>query len=395
MPMHHRPSARRITRLAAGTALLGLAAALTACSGGAGSTGATASSDLAIGSVDLSGVCPATVVIQTDWNPEAEQGNLYQLIGPDPVIDSDKKAVSGPLMAGGEYTGVDVEVRSGGPAIGFQTVTSQQYTDPSITLGYANTDEAVQLSADMPTTAVFAPFEVGPQIIMWDPATYPDVKTIADLGRTDAVVRYFGGAAYMEYLMGSGILPASHVDGSYDGTPANFVAAGGKDAQQGFATVEPYVYENELSSWGKPVAYQLIHDAGYPIYASALSVRTGDLESLSPCLTKLVPIVQQATVDYYADPTATNDLILEAVDQFDNGWVYTPGVAAYSAKTQVDLGLVGNGSNETVGDFDMDRIQKIIDITTPLFEEQGTPPAAGLTPDSIATNEFIDTSIGF
>ncbi|AXH34934.1 ABC transporter substrate-binding protein [Humibacter sp. BT305] len=288
-----------------------------------------------------------------------------------------------------------MEVRSGGPAIGFQTVTSQQYTDPSITLGYANTDEAVQLSADMPTTAVFAPFEVGPQIIMWDPATYPDVKTIADLGRTDAVVRYFGGAAYMEYLMGSGILPASHVDGSYDGTPANFVAAGGKDAQQGFATVEPYVYENELSSWGKPVAYQLIHDAGYPIYASALSVRTGDLESLSPCLTKLVPIVQQATVDYYADPAATNDLILEAVDQFDNGWVYTPGVAAYSAKTQVDLGLVGNGSNETVGDFDMDRIQKIIDITTPLFDEQGTPPAAGLTPDSIATNEFIDTSIGF
>lgn len=395
MPTLHHPSARRATRLVAGTALLGLAAALTACAGGGGSTGATASSDLTIGSVDLSGTCPATVVIQTDWNPEAEQGNLYQLVGPDPVIDADKKAVSGPLMAGDEYTGVNVEVRSGGPAIGFQTVTSQQYTDPSITLGYANTDEAVQLSADMPTTAVFAPFEIGPQIIMWDPATYPDVKTIADLGKTDAIVRYFGGSAYMEYLMGSGILPASHVDGSYDGTPANFIAAGGKDAQQGFATVEPYVYENELSAWDKPVAYQLIHDAGYPIYASALSVRTGDLESLSPCLEKLVPIIQQATVDYYADPTATNDLILEAVDQFDNGWVYTPGVAAYSAKTQVDLGLVGNGSNSTVGDFDMDRIQKIIDITTPLFEKQGTAPAPGLTPDSIATNRFIDTSIGF
>ncbi len=155
------------------------------------------------------------------------------------------------------------------------------------------------------------------------------------------------------------------------------------------------MYENELSAWDKPVAFQLIHDAGYPIYASALSVRTGDLETLSPCLQKLVPIVQQATVDYYADPSATNDLIVDAVDQFDNGWVYTPGVAAYSAKTQVDLGLVGNGSNSTVGDFDMDRIQKIIDITTPLFEEQGTAPAAGLTPDSIATNEFIDTSIGF
>jgi hypothetical protein len=382
--------------LAAG-ALLATVASFSGCAAGAAGSGSasSAASDLTIGSIDLSGVCPATVVIQTDWNPEAEQGNLYQLIGPDDTIDATAKAVSGPLFASGEYTGVNVEVRSGGPAIGFQTVTSQQYADPDITLGYANTDEAVQLSADMPTTAVFAPFEVGPQIIMWDPETYPDVKTIADLGKTDAFVRYFGGSAYMEYLTGSGILPASHVDGGYDGTPASFVAADGADAQQGFATVEPYVYENELPEWDKPVAFQLIHDAGYPIYASALSVRTGDLDDLSPCLTKLVPVIQQATVDYYADPTATNDLILKAVDEFDNGWVYTPGVAAYSVKAQKDLGLVGNGPDDTVGNFDLDRVQKIIDITTPLFTDLGTPPADGLTPDDIVTNQFVDPAIGF
>jgi hypothetical protein len=370
---------------------------LSACSATAsGTDAATASADLEIGAVDLAAAgCPANVVIQTDWNPEAEQGNLYQLIGPDAVIDAQNKAVSGPLFASGEYTGVNVEVRSGGPAIGFQTVTSQQYTDPDITLGYANTDEAVQLSADMPTTAVFAPFEVGPQIIMWDPGTYPDVETIADLGETDAVVRYFGGAAYMEYLMGSGILDPAQVDGSYDGTPASFIAAGGEDAQQGFATVEPFVYENEIADWEKPVAFQLIHDAGYPIYASALSVRSGELENLSPCLTELVPVIQQATVDYYTDPAATNELILKAVEQFDNGWVYTPGVAEYSVKAQVDLGLVGNGSNDTVGDFDTERVQQIIDITTPLFEKLGTAPASGLAPDALVTNEFIDTSIGF
>jgi hypothetical protein len=159
--------------------------------------------------------------------------------------------------------------------------------------------------------------------------------------------------------------------------------------------VEPYVYENELEDWRKPVAYQLIHDAGYPIYASALSVRSGDLESLSPCLTKLVPVIQQATVDYYADPTATNALILKAVDEFDNGWVYTQGVADYSAATQVSLGLVGNGDDDTVGNFDLDRVQKIIDITTPLFEKQGATTAPDVAPETIVTNEFIDPSIGF
>ncbi|GLK16473.1 ABC transporter substrate-binding protein [Herbiconiux flava] len=386
---------RTRTALAAGVLVVSVAA-LTACSATAsGTDSASPDPSLTIGSIDLSADCPATVVIQTDWNPEAEQGDLYQLIGPDARVDAGAKSVSGPLFTSGEYTGVDVEVRSGGPAIGFQSVTSQQYSDPSITLGYANTDEAVQLSADMPTTAVFAPFEVGPQIIMWDPATYPDVTTIAELGKTDAVVRYFGGATYMDYLTGSGILPLDHVDGGYDGTPASFVAADGADAQQGFATVEPYVYENELEDWRKPVAYQLIHDAGYPIYASALSVRSGDLESLSPCLTKLVPVIQQATVDYYADPTATNALILKAVDEFDNGWVYTQGVADYSAATQVSLGLVGNGDDDTVGNFDLDRVQKIIDITTPLFEKQGATTAPDVSPETIVTNEFIDPSIGF
>ncbi|MFB2583080.1 ABC transporter substrate-binding protein [Herbiconiux sp. P15] len=392
----HRTRHPRLRAALAGGALVASVAALSGCASSSTGTESSPAADLEIGAVDLAAAgCPANVVLQTDWNPEAEQGNLYQLIGPDAEIDAQNKAVSGPLFASGEYTGVNVEVRSGGPAIGFQTVTSQQYTDPDITLGYANTDEAVQLSDEMPTTAVFAPFEVGPQIIMWDPETYPEVETIEDLGKTDAVVRYFGGAAYMEYLMGSGILPADHVDGSYDGTPASFIAANGADAQQGFATVEPYVYENEIADWAKPVAFQLIHDAGYPIYASALSVRTGDLEELSPCLTELVPVIQQATVDYYADPAATNELILQAVEEFDNGWVYTPGVAEYSVKAQVDLGLVGNGSDDTVGNFDLDRVQEIIDITTPLFEEQGTPPASDVAPETIATNEFIDESIGF
>ncbi|MDT0551310.1 hypothetical protein RND15_53040, partial [Streptomyces sp. DSM 41529] len=139
-------------------------------------------------------------------------------------------------------------------------------TDPTITLGYVSTDEAVRLSASMPTTAVFAPLDKSPQIIMWDPASWPEVHSIADLGKTGAVVRYFGGATYMDYLVSAGLLHKEQIDGGYDGTPGNWVAAGGRDAQQGYAGVEPYVYQHELDSWAKPVAYQLIHDTGYAIY---------------------------------------------------------------------------------------------------------------------------------
>jgi hypothetical protein len=369
----------------------------------AGCAGASPSSSTAptaaAGAVDLSGVCPATVTIQTDWNPEADHGHLYELLGPNPVINADKKSVSGDLFASGKSTGVKVEIRSGGPAIGFSTVSSEIYKDKDITLGYVSTDEAVQLSATLPTTAVFAENDISPQMIMWDPATYPKVKTIKDLAAAlkagGGVVRYFQGAAYMGYLQGSGILPAAQTDGAYDGAPAKFVTAKGKDGQQGFATAEPYIYQNEVSAWGKPLSFQLIHDTGYPIYPEAMSVRTADLAKLSPCLTKLVPVLQQADVDYISKPAATNKLVVDLVTAYNNGWVYSEKVADFGVSQMKKLKVASNGSNAYVGDFDETRVQKVIDIDTPLFTASGSAPKAGLKATDLFTNEFLSKSIGF
>jgi len=375
---------------AAGIALAGCASA---------SPGSSPAPTAAAGAVDLSGVCPATVTIQTDWNPEADHGHLYQLLGPNPVINADKKSVSGDLFASGKSTGVKVEIRSGGPAIGFSTVSSELYKDKGITLGYVSTDEAVQLSATLPTTAVFAENDISPQMIMWDPATYPKVKTIKDLAATlkasGGVVRYFQGAAYMGYLQGSGILPAAQTDGAYDGSPAKFVTAKGKDGQQGFATAEPYIYQNEVSAWGKPLSFQLIHDTGYPIYPEAMSVRSADLSKLSPCLKKLVPVLQQADVDYISKPAATNKLVADLVMAFNNGWVYSEKVAEFGVSQMKKLKIASNGSNAYVGDFDETRVQKVIDIDTPLFTASGSAPKVGVKPADLFTNEFLDKSIGF
>ncbi|MGN7970948.1 ABC transporter substrate-binding protein [Microbacterium sp. 22296] len=386
--------------LVRGTAVTGavaIALTLTSCAGSAAETAPTA--DMEIGSVDLSADCPATVVIQTDWNPEAEHGHLYEMIKDDYTIDANTKAVTGPLMSDGEFTGVNLEIRAGGPAIGFQTVSAQMYQDDAITLGYISTDEAIQLSDTTPTKAVFAPLDISPTMVMWDPTTYPDVKTVDDvksaLSANGGVWRYFDGSAYIEYLKSAGLADASILDGSYDGTPSNFVAAGGKDMQQGFASAEPYVYQNEVSAWGKPVDFALIHDAGWQTYQSSVSVKAADFDELSPCLTKLVPVLQKAGVAYYEDPSAANALILDLVDQYATGWTYTQGVADYSVKTQVDLGLVGNGTDSTYGNFDDDRFADFFDKAGKVYTDLGTPPADGYTPADLYTNEFIDTSISF
>lgn len=383
---------RRITHGLTATTLL----ATSALAGCGGEAEGSATASLEVGSTDLAAAgCPDVVTIQTDWNPEAEHGGLYQMLGDDPAIDAGAKTVRGPLVdSAGEGTGVELEVRAGGPAIGFEEVQAQMYTDDAITLGYADTDAQTRLSSTQPTVSVVAPLEVNPQMIMWDPETYPDVQTIADLGRAGATVLYFEGSSFMDYFTGTGIIDEANVNGSYDGSPAAFVAARGESAQQGFASAEPYFYEEEVEAWSKPVDFQLLDDAGFRTYVATLSVVPEQLEPLSGCLAELVPLVQQAQVDYVQDPGDTTALILELVEEYDTGWVYTEGMAEFSVRQQLDLGLVGNGSNDTLGDFDLARVQETIDIVTPIATEQGTPPTAGLTAEDLVTNEFIDPSIG-
>ncbi len=319
---------------------------------------------------------------------------MYHLVGEGYEVDTDLKAVRGPLVAsGGAETGVDVEIRIGGPAIGFQLPNSQMYQDTDILLGFVSTDDAMANSVEQPTVGVVTPLDKNPQIMMWDPAQF-DGETIADVAPEVETILYFEGATYMDYLIAEGIVPEDKLDSSYDGQPTRWVASGGNVLQQGFASAEPFIYENEVPEWGKPVAFQLIHDTGWEGYSQALSVRADALEQNRDCLAALVPVIQQATVDYVNDPGPVNSLILELNEQYDTGWVYSEGVADFSVEQQLELGLVGNGPNETIGDFDEARMEDFFTKAAGVLDARGIALAEGLTAADIATNEFIDPSIG-
>lgn len=340
--------------------------------------------------VDLSAACPDTIVIQTDWFPESEHGGLYEMIGDDYSVDTDAKVVSGSLVSGGEETGIQIEVRTGGPAIGYQAVSVQQYTDDSITLGYANTEGQVVRWADTPTISVLAPLEKNPQIIYWDKDTYPEVETLADLGTEGVTINIFEGGTFAEVFVGQGIWNADQIDGSYDGSPTRFINE--LDiAQQGFASAEPYNYEVVFDDYAKEVGYQLLHDAGFEVYSQTLSVRPDQLEELRPCLEKFVPIAQQAQVDFITDPARANAMIIDAVEQYADFWTYDEGIAEYSVDTQVELELVANGPDDTLGNMEEARIQTVIDQ---IRDDAGIDIPADLVAADVFTNDFIDESIG-
>ncbi len=381
-----------LTLLAAALALVLAVGACTSTSGESSGSGAALPS--ASGSQSLKGVCPDTVVVQSNWLPEAEHGDVYQLLGPGYRIDAAHKRITGPLVAGGKDTGVQIEIRAGGPAVGFQPTEAIMYQDPKITLGMAQSDELVQYSKTQPLIGVVAPLDLDPQIIMWDPASHPDWHTIADIGQTNAKVLYFSGTGtYMEYLIGSGILRRKQVDGSYDGSPATFVASGGKIAVQAYATQEPYQYEHEVKAWNKPVAFQLVTDTGYPNYANALAVRADRKAALAQCLQRLVPIIQQSEVDFMSNPANAIDIIVKVSDAYKGQIVYSRGNAQFGVEQMRRLGIVGNGKDNTLGNFDTDRIQRLISIVSPIFTGQKKAIKPNLTPDDIVTNEFINPSI--
>jgi hypothetical protein len=384
---------RRISIALAGCAVLGLSA----CGNGAtvttSSAGQQVSTAATAGSAkDLSAVCPKTVVMQQDWQPEAEHSAMYQLIGPGYTVDTAKKRVTGPLVSGGVDTGVKVEVRAGGPSVGFQPVPALMYLDKSILIGAVSSDAAIAGSVKQPTTAVVAPLNKSPQILMWDPKTYPDAKTIADVTKTGAVV-VTSGDIIPKLLMSKGMITKKQIDTGYEGTPARFVGDP-KILQQGFISAEPYIYEHEVSAWKKPIGSQLLADIGYNIYPEAFSVRTDDVAKQSACLKKLVPILQQAQLDYQSDPGPVNKLIVELVQKYNTGWTYSEGVATYAADSMAKNKIIANDpATGSLGGFDDKRVAEIIATFEPILKQGGASIKPDLAPKDLVTNEFIDKSV--
>ncbi len=354
---------------------------------GVGSEGLPLAEVVAAGLAD---VCPSPLVVQTDWFPESEHGAMYELVGDDYIVDVDNKVVRGSMVLGGTDLGIEWEVRTGGPAIGFSPVSQHMAVDEGIHLGYASTDQQVNHWDVAPLMSVVAPLERNPQMIMWDPETYPDVTGLADLGEQGITINVFGGGTFSEVFVAQGIWSADQVDPSYEGNPSRFVGAGGSIAQQGFASSEVYTYEHVYEQWGKPVAFQLLHDAGFQIYSQTIGVRPGDLEALRPCLEKLVPIIQQAAVDFNNSPDRANAIIVDAVLKYEDFWVYPPDLAEFSHSAKREFGLIGDGGDGIVGNMVPERIAKVLDD----MRAAGMDIDPSLTADQLFTNEFIDESIG-
>lgn len=347
----------------------------------------------------LADVCPNPFIIQKDWLAEAEHGFLYQLTGSAGTMSQGR--YEGPLGS----TGIDLVILEGGSGMGLgdgETAYSALYQGNSKAgmtphLGYQELDNAFIFSKKFPVVGVVAPLDKSPSALFWDRATYPegfhsldDLIAFAKSGQgkiyVSTIKRTFG-----KFLVEQGMPADAFVEG-YRGDGELFVTNNGTWLNQGFVTNEVYKFETS-NNWAKPIDYLLISDLGYSIYTGMLSAAKNRLEELAPCLEKLVPLIQQAQVDYVSDPAEVNALITSFNDQgYGAGFWKTPaGLMDYASKVLLPSGVISNGTNDTLGDFDMERVTVIYDLVKGGLDERAED---SVLPGDVVTNRFIDPSIG-
>lgn len=399
-----------VTALAAATAMT-----LAACGGSSTATEETASAGAAAPAsaaatatsfaaanytTPLADVCPANLVVQKDWLAEVEHNALYQLIGS--TGEMSQFTYTGPLGS----TGINLTILDGGPGLGQGgTPISSLYAGNPVAgvtpdLAYVYTDEAIQFSKQFPTLSVFAPLDRNPQGLMFDPSVYPKIENLEELKAA-----YDQGAkayvtsktsSYVRYLIAQGIPEDMFVEG-YAGDLDKMITNEGKWVNQGYQSNEPYTLVELTPDWGgKPVNFVNIYQLGLRTYPMAFAIAADRKDELAPCLTKLVPLLQQAAVDYAKDPAEVNAIIAEYNDKELGAsfWKTSTGLNDNAHKVMLEMGALSNGEDDTFGNFDLARVQEVIDLMAPLYVEAGMDSLnPDVKPEDIVTNEFIDPSI--
>lgn len=347
----------------------------------------------------LAGVCPDPLVLQLDWLPQAEHGGLFQLIGGGGRARPGR--YEGPLGS----TGITLRLLVGGKGIGLgdgETALSSLYMGNSRAamrphLALVDQDSAFVFSRRFPATGVVAMLERSPMGLFWDRATYPrgfrsiaDLRAFAASGRGKMYIsttrRTFG-----RYLLGQDIARDAFVEG-YNGDGETFVLNRGRWLNQGSLTSEGYQFAHGRH-WSKPVDFLLLSDMGYPLYPGMVSVATGRMAELAPCLRRLVPLLQRAQVDYVRHPAEVNATIFRFNDAgLSAPWWHTSRALLDAAvAVSVKRGIVGNGPNATLGDFDARRSALLLSRLRPVLDIRAKPD---VRPGDVVTNRFIDPRIG-
>lgn len=372
-------------RAIAGLAVIGLTLPLAACAPGEAN---------GVGLVRAG--CPAEIRIQTDDLPHVEWGFLYGLLDAD-ELRIGRDSVTAPLLIDGRDSGSRLRIGVGDPDDGV-SANVDLYEDERVLLGAVDTDVAIRDAERYPTVGVFAPLLRDPRIAYWDSRLYPGVRTLQSMGRQAtpdgaALVSFATSPRdpFIDYALGNEILTADQIVTDPAPTVPGWIDAGRLPVQVGDLLTDPYEFEL-LAETRDAFSFQRLDEAGYQRDHGVLSARPQALTRYADCLTVLVPVLQRALADYLNDPEHTTELLVELSAEFGDDYDAEQAATGFAILDRE--GIAGNGPDGAIGDIDLGRVRDLFKEAIPAWRRADVSIAAGVEPDDIVTNRFIDMTIG-
>lgn len=377
----------RAARRAAMIVVAALALPLAACSTGhAGGTGLVRDG------------CPADIRIATDDLPRVEWGFLYSLLDPDLLLVQ-SRSVSAPLLIDGEPSGARLTILTGDPDDGV-SANVELHDDDSILLAAVDTDTAILDAVRYPTVGVFAPTRRDSRMVYWDAQAYAGARTIAAIGDRltpdgSALVSLatVPDDPFTPFAIGSGLLLPEQIVTDAPVGAAPYLDGDRLEARLGDALVDPLLLADPDPEADPRVAWQLLDDAGYSRDAGVLSARPKAIVRYADCLEALVPVLQKALRDYLENPERTTELLVRLSAAFGDE-TYDAAVASNALQVLDRENIAGTGRDGTIGELDFGRIRDLLENAVPAWKKAEVAVPGGVTAESIATNRFIDRSIG-
>jgi len=379
-------------RRAAAFTVIALTVPLAGCTAAVGGDGTTA--------IDLARAgCPAEIRVQTDDRPGVEWGFLYSLLDAKDVDILNAGTVArSPLIIDGEPTGVTLTILTGDPLDGV-SANVDLYNHEDLLLAAVDTDQAILDAVRYPTVGLFSPTLRDSRMFYWDSEVYKSVRSIEGLGDTlDPTGEFLAPIVaapndpFTDFMVGDGAVGSEQVLPEYRGDIQSFIDAGGVRAQQGDVLVDPYLLDQPDSGLTHTYGSQLVDDSGY-LRDTLLSARPQTVVRYADCFEVLIPLLQQALADFADDPDATTDLLVDLAPKLGHP-EFDAGLAAYGLATMKKERIVGNGRDDAIGDIDMGHLRELLEDVVPAWEELHISVPGDLDPGDIATNRFIDRSIG-
>ena len=269
---------------------------------------------LAFALLPLAAHAQQKVIFYTNWYAEAEHGGFYQ------------------ALAEGTYkaSGLDVEVRMGGPQINVMQLLLAEQAD--LVMGYdLQTIKAIEQK--LPVVTVAATFQKDPAVLI----AHPGVSALPDLKSKTLLIGQASETTFWPWLKAKyGFTDAQKRP--YAFSVQQFLVDQ-NIAQQGYLTSEPFTIEK---GGVKPVVF-LLADSGYPPYAETIVVTQKTLKSKVDMIRKFVAATAQGWKSYLKQPSPGNALIKKANPEMSDE------LLAFGVNKMREYGLVSGGDAKTQG----------------------------------------------